>query len=286
MKMKTKLMTGALSVMLLSCNTAETETAQTMIPEENAVVENTPEKPEMTFENRGQELVYEMVQKVGDYKMLRDKKDVVYTYSYTTPDGKTDITTEKYIFDGELSYGAYKKHERTLPDLKGNIEQGYDGNEFWIKHDGEVLNDEKLLAQVKFNRPTNFYWFTMMQKLMDPGLNYEHLGEKTINENEYDIVKVSFDSPEDKPTDIYQLFINKETSMVDQFLFTVADFGVVEQPFLMELEYENVDGIMIPTQRNYKQSTWDAELTDGPWIQVSWTNINFNNGLTIANFTK
>ena len=67
-----------------------------------------------SFENKGHELVYEMVQKVGNYSKLAEKKDVVYTYKYQTPDGKTDLSTEKYIFDGELSYGAYEQHERTL----------------------------------------------------------------------------------------------------------------------------------------------------------------------------
>ena len=56
-------------------------------------------------ENKGLELVQAMVQKVGDYKTLADKKNVAYTYTYKTPDGKIDVSTEKYIFDGELSYG-------------------------------------------------------------------------------------------------------------------------------------------------------------------------------------
>ena len=159
------------------------------------------------FANKGHELFYAMVQEVGDYSTLFNKKNVVYTYTYQTPDGKTDISTEKYIFDGELSYGIYKQHERTFPQLAGTIEQGFDGNEYWLKHDGEVLSDESLLKRVAFNRPTNFYWFAMMQKLLDPGLNYEHLGEKNIDNQTYDIVKITFDSADDKPTDIYQLYL-------------------------------------------------------------------------------
>ena len=55
------------------------------------------------FQNKAHELVYNMVQKAGTYQDLINKKDVVYTYTYTTPDGKTDISTEKYVFNGELS---------------------------------------------------------------------------------------------------------------------------------------------------------------------------------------
>lgn len=237
------------------------------------------------FQNEGHELVYSMVKTVGDYRSLVDKNDVTYTYTYKTPDGKTDISTEKYLFDGEYSYGKYKKHERTLPQLEGVIEQGYDGNEYWLKHNGKVLLQEDYLKRVAFNRPTNFYWFTMMQKLLDPGLNYEYLGEKLINNEAYDIVKITFTSEDEKPKDIYQVYINKETSLVDQFLFTVADFGIMD-PNLMQLEYEEIEGVLIPTKRQYKKSTWNADLTDNPWIIVTWTNIEFNTGITKEDFKK
>jgi len=257
---------------ILSCNNTAPSNSQKVMPPD--------------FQNKGHELVYKMVQKVGNYDALLKHKDVVYTYTYQTPDGKTDISTEKYLFDGELSYGAYQKHERTLPDLKGLIEQGYDGKGYWLKQDGKILNDEKLLKTVAFNRPTNFYWFTMFQKLLDPGLNYELIGEKRLNDKDYNIVKITFQSDGDKPTDTYQLYINKETSLVDSFLFTVVDFGVVDTPLLMTLEYEKTDGLMIPSKRLYKKSTWDAAVSDAPWIKVNWSNIKFNNKLTKKDFEK
>jgi hypothetical protein len=241
---------------------------------------------EITFENKGHEIVYNMVQKVGNYSMLAKKKDVVYNYNYETPDGEADNSTEKYIFNGELSYGLFDRHERTFPDLEGSIEQGYDGNEFWLKNQGEIVTDTNKLKRVAFSRPTNFYWFTMFQKLLDPGLKYEYLGEKVLINKTYDIVKISFVSQDDKPTDIYQLYVNKKTGLVDQFLFTVADYGKMEIPFLMQLKYETIDGMMIPTKRQYKKSTWNADLSHEQWTKVNWTNIKFNNGLKKDVFKK
>lgn len=234
------------------------------------------------FQNKAHKLIYNMVEKVGNYQKIRSKKDVVYTYTYKTPDGKINISTEKYIFDGELSYGRYTQHQRTLPQLNGVIEQGYDGKEYWLKHNGVLVNDTTLLKRVAFNRPTNFYWFTMFQKLLDPGLNYEYLGEK----NNYYIVKISFESRNEKPTDIYQLYINKESGLVDQFLFTVADFGKMEIPNLMQLEYEKIDGFFIPSKRRYKKSNWNADTTSEAWTSSSWTNINFNTGIIEKDFKK
>lgn len=268
-------------VFLISIVSCKNETKEILTE-----TENTLKNVAITFQNKGHEIVYNMVNKVGDYSKLKAKKDVVYTYTYQTPDGKTDVSTEKYIFDGELSYGAYHKNERTLPNLDGLIEQGYDGEVYWLKHNGEILTDKAYLNRVKFNRPTNFYWFTMFQKLLDPGLNYEYLGETAIDSKNYDIVKVTFKSKDDKPTDIYQLYINKQTNLVDQFLFTVADFGKMETPFLMTLDYEQIDDLLIPTKRLYKTSTWDAEVSTEPWIKVTWTAISFNNQLSAKNFSK
>ncbi len=237
------------------------------------------------FDNEGHELVYKMVQKVGDYNALLQKKDVSYTYTYTTPDGKKDVSKEKYIFEGELSMGEYKTHERTMPNLEGKIIQGFDGDKYWLKHNGKSIKDSSMLQRVTFNRPTNFYWFAMLPKLLDPGLSYEHLGKIDRNDQSYDIVKVSFSSSNDKPTDIYQIYINQESKLVDYFLFTVADYGVLEKPFLMELKYTSVDGIKIPANRRYKASNWKAELEDDtPWISVIWSDIKFNTGLQPESF--
>jgi hypothetical protein len=277
--MKIKLLVSVILVFLsVSCKNESQSTNKQK--QTDSIKATTPK-----FVNKGHELVYNMVQKAGDFNKLLDKKNVIYSYNYQTPDGKTDNSTEKYIFSGELSYGAYKKHERTLSNFEGPIEQGYDGNEFWLKHNGEIIKDKEFLKRVAFNRPTNFYWFTMMQKLLDKGLYYEYLEERTIDSLKYDVVKVTFESKDDKPQDTYQLYINKETHLVDQFLFTVADFGKME-PSLMKVEYENIEGLFIPTKRKYKNSNWDAEVTEGPWTRVNWTDIKFNNDLTKMEFKK
>lgn len=271
MKLK-KLSIVLLSIMLVACNSKSKHNSQKETP--------------TTFQNKGHELVAKMVEKTGNYNLLLNKKDVIYTYTYQTPNGASDVSIEKYIFKNELSMGYYKHHQRTFPNLVGEVKQGYDGHGYWLKHNHKVLNDSTRLKMVMFNRHTNFYWFAMIQKLLDPGLNYEYIGEKNINKTTYDIVKVSFKSKNSKPTDTYQLYINKKTNLVDQFLFTVADFGLLETPFLMTLEYEKIDGIWIPTQRKYKKSTWNANVDKSPWTNVTWTNIKFNNNLSPNDFKK
>ena len=249
-------------------------------------VSTTQSDDAVSFVNKAHELVFHSVQQIGSLEKLKEKKDVVYTYTYATPDGLKDVSTEKYLFEGELSYGIYETHERSYKDLEGAVEQSYDGNEFWLRHAGEYIEDSAAIERVAFIRPTNYYWFAMFQKLLDPGLKYESVGEKEIDGQSYDVVKIGFTSANNKPTDIYQIYINKNTLLIDQFLFTVADYGVMEEPFLMEVEYEEIEGIKIPSKRRYKKSNWDGDVLDGPWVNVTWSDIKFNNGLSVADFKK
>jgi len=263
-----------LCTLLWSCQTEVKEEAKV---EDTA--ESTPEVAKVVFQNKGHELVYNMVQTVGDYEKFKELKDVTYKYTYNTPDGKVDIAMESYIFDGELSYGSYIKHERTFPALEGKIEQGFDGASFWFKHNGEILDGEEYQKRTRFSRKTNFYWFAMLPKLLDPGLNYEYIKEEILEGQSYDIVKVSFESKEGKPTDIYQLYINKETKLVDQFLFTVAEFNSMN-PRLMKVAYEKIGDVLIPNTRKYTNSDWNGVPVNDEWNVVEWTEIKFDNGLT------
>ena len=124
----------------------------------------------------------------------------------------------------------------------------------------------------------------MFQKLLDPGLHYKYIKEATIDGNFYDVVEITFTSEDGKPTDIYQLYVNKETALVDLFLFTVVDFNVVEIPNLMKVEHEDINGLLIPAKRKYTKANWDGEILNEDWINVHWTDIKFNNNLTKKQF--
>lgn len=265
------------SAVFAACGTKEVKTqeASEAIPTE---VEKVPE-----FQNKGHELVYIMTQESGDYEDLKNLKDVVYHYTYRTPDQKEDISIESYVFEGELSHGKYIKHERTLADIDGSIEQAFNGSEFRIKIDGELSMDSSAIEATTFTRKTNFYWFAMMQKLLDPGIKYEYLGQDSVLDINYDVVKVTFESADNSPTDTYQLYINPETHLVDQFLFTVVSKGV-NDPILMRVTYEKFDGVQIPTYRKYTKSDWEATVINDVWVEEISKDIKFNQGLDSALF--
>ena len=264
------------SMVLTACGNKEVKTKEIT----KTVEIQTPE-----FQNKGHELIYKMTQETGSYQDLLKLKDIVFNYTYRTPDLKEDVSIESYIFEGELSHGTYLKHERTLPDSNGKMEQGYNGKDFWLKMDGQDITDSAAIESVKFTRKTNFYWFAMMQKLLDPGINYEYLGQDDKEGKLYDIVKITFNSADDVASDTYQLYINPKTHLVDQFLFTVVSKNVTD-PILMRVKYENVEGIMLTTYRKYTQSDWQANVLKDAWIEEITKDIKFNQNLNKTFFNK
>jgi len=233
--------------------------------------------------NKGYDLVYKMTEKTGSYQDLLELKDVVFDYTYRTSDNVEDVSIESYVFKGELSEAVYLKHDRTLPTIKGKLGQGYNGTGFWVKVDGEKIKDSTAIESATFLRKTNFYWFSMMQKLLDPSINYEYLGRDSIRGTIYEVVKITFGTDNDIPSDIYQLYINPETDLVEQFLFTIVSKNI-HKPFLMRVKYENVNGVLLPTYRKYTKSNWEADVINNVWTEEISENIKFNQGLSKALF--
>ncbi|MEM9934355.1 MAG: DUF6503 family protein [Bacteroidota bacterium] len=248
--------------------------------------ETTSEAPADQEVNKGQALVMEMIAEVGTYEELSALKDVSYTYTYRTPDGKANVSQEKYLFEGELSWAAYDTRDlRLYPDQEGRLVQGFDGSTTWTTLGGENLVGEDDINRARFSRKTNFYWFAMMHKLADPGLTYAYKGTQEVKGITYDKVEVSFEEGVGDAQDIYLLFINPETKLVDQFLFTVKAYNRTD-PLLMEVEYEEIDGLKLTTYRRYTPSNWEAEIEEETvqWVEEISENVQFNVGLTAEDF--
>ena len=232
-------------------------------------------------------LVDQVVAAIGGRDAFYAAKDVSYTYIYhrVGPDQK-DVSEERYVFDGEKSWASYSEMGND-PSMAGKtVVQGYNGKSSWQTVDGTLTSDEGAIKRADFLRKTNYYWFAMMFKLTDPGVTYAYDGTATIEGVTYDKVRMSFEQGVGDAQDIYILYINPYTHMVDQFLFTVMDFGV-KDPLLMKVDYVTVDGLAFPAMRRYTRSDWDASVAaDASWVLEVMSDIKLNNGFKASLFEQ
>lgn len=231
------------------------------------------------------ELLDALVGVNGGYEKLATKKDVQFHYVYDNFDKGKDVSTERHIFDGEHSWASYEQHDlNVMPGMEGLALQSLVDGTPAITLDGKSITDEKAMGGTVFLRKVNFYWFTMMYKLKDPGTNYKHLGTEKVGDITYDKVSLIYnaDVTKKEKNDEYILFFNPETHLIDQFFFSLPDWGI-EKPILkMTLAYETIDGMIISTVRKgFMPSETGGYMPIGVY---TFSDIKFNNDFKKENF--
>ncbi|MEK6154643.1 DUF6503 family protein [Flavobacteriaceae bacterium 3-367] len=220
----------------------------------------------------------------GGWNDLWGKKDVEYTYDYRYPsNGKADVSTERYMFDSETSYGSYEKHEiNVMPETTGQVSQFFNGAETLVMHDGQKVEDPQAAGTGDFLRRANYFWFVMPYKLNDKGTLASYQGQEVYDGKSYDKLEVTYD-PEitgKEQNDTYILYVNPETKLIDRFYFSLPFLGVNDPVIIANYEYEEVDGQMIATKRSYFMPNDKGEYGEDPSIVQTLSNIKFNNGFT------
>lgn len=226
-----------------------------------------------------------MISAIGGRNGLKKQKDVAFQYTYTSFDGFADVSTEKYLFDGEYSRGEYMTHKNAvMTTVDGVVVQSYDGNTSWITVDDVLFEDETANKMSAFLRKTNLYWFCMNFKLLDPGVRHNYEGIRRVNNIDYELVRIIFEEGVGTSQDEFLLYLNPQTKLIDQFLFTVKALGI-ESPLMMRVKYEDISGIKLTTYREYAPANWQGELTsDEGWTTQVSEHIKFNNGFELLDF--
>ena len=80
--------------------------------------------------------------------------------------------------------------------------------------------------------------------------------------------------------DIYVLYINPKTKLVDQFLFSLPASGVHQPVILMTVDYQTINGVKVPAKRAIYQPGADGKLSKTANLIQTSSNIKFNNGFT------
>ncbi|MEB3344805.1 DUF6503 family protein [Aquimarina gracilis] len=278
----------AISLLLLSCNQKkQNDTSEETTNQEVTSHEETKEKEIIYDVNKPETIIKAIAEASGGWNNLWNLKDVEYTYTYEQADGKKDVSLERYIFDGEYSWGKYTTHQvNVLPQGDQSVIQSFANKKIKVSMDGKEITNKKILGTADFLRQVNYYWFMMNFKIGDPGTAYEYLGQETVDGRTYDKITVSYDPQKTgkEVNDAYILYVNPETKLIDQFYFSLPAWGINETVLLMKVKYTEIDGIQVSTHRYAYIPNEKGEYPAEPSLSEISTNVKFNNGFKPEDF--
>jgi hypothetical protein len=120
---------------------------------------------------------------------------------------------------------------------------------------GEEVTDPTELLTFGYRRFINdTYWLLMGFKAFDPGVTRTYDGEKAdACGRAHDVVRLSFDKVGLTPGDVYWMWINKDTGLVDEWHMKLEGSKPEDAPTpVLFHDYRRIGGLLISTRREIK----------------------------------
>ena len=120
---------------------------------------------------------------------------------------------------------------------------------------GEEQADPAELLTWGYRRFINdTYWLLMGFKSFDPGVTRTYDGEKTdACGRAHDVVRFSFDKVGLTPGDVYWMWVNKDTGLVDEWHMKLEGSKPEDAPSVVAFhDYRRIGGLLISTRREIK----------------------------------
>lgn len=271
-------------LMLFSCAEKQKKIEEEVTPKVEKVI------PKVVYDtNNPKTILNAVAQKHGGWNDLWKKRDVKFTSKYHDIDtDRTDLSEERYIFKNEVSFGRYSQHDyNVLPDVEGTVTQFFNGKKTIVLVDDTANNEPEAIAFADFLRKANYFWFLMHYKLNDNGILVNYKGTENEDDTVYDVLEITYESQNTgkELNDIYIVYVNPQTRLIDKFYFSVPFMGVTEPLIIAKYQYIEIDGQLIATKRDYFMPSENG-YSESPNLVQTITNVRFNNGFTLDNITK
>lgn len=211
---------------------------------------------------------------------------VAFAQGIENAHNKTDWNANKAVsFDIALIFGGQERlngkvttltnSSKVRVDRKNNTQLIYDGDQVYLC---PADADDK---GARFDMFTWQYFFAIPFKLTDPGTNWETLESVEIDNNTYDLGKLTFgENVGDAPDDWYVVYQERETGLLHAAGYIVT-FGSGDQEKAAEnphaivySDYKVVEGIPVATKWAFHN--WNLQDGFGEKIgEATLSNITF-----------
>lgn len=163
-------------------------------------------------------------------------------------------------FTGEYRVsGKNREGEDVLVVMNAGTKEG----KAW-KNGQEVADSKDLLAFGYRRFINDTYWLLMGFKSFDPGVSREYAGEKTDAAGRvYDVVRFSFDNVGLTPGDVYWMWVDRDSGLVDEWHMKLEGSKPEDEPTpVLFRDYRRIGGLLISTRREIKGRNQFIRLDD------------------------
>lgn len=165
---------------------------------------------------------------------------------------------DRYTGDFRVS-GKNREGQDILVIMNVNTKTG----KAW--RNGEEVADPKEQLEFGYRRFINdTFWLLMGFKSFDPGVSRESAGEKKNDCGDvHDVVKFSFEKVGLTPGDVYWMWVNRETGLVDQWHMKLQGSKPEDEPSVVLFhDYRRFGGLLISAKREIKGRNQFIRLDD------------------------
>jgi hypothetical protein len=165
---------------------------------------------------------------------------------------------DRYTGDYRVS-GKNRDGKDVLVIMNTNTKQG----KAWV--DGAEVADPKDQLTFGYRRFINdTYWLLMGFKTFDPGVTREYAGEKSdACGHTYDVVRLSFANVGLTPGDVYWMWVNRDSGLVDEWHMKLEGSKPEDEPTpVLFHDYRRFGGLLISTRREIKGKNQFIRLDD------------------------
>ena len=240
------LTTFLLTTFLFACNSTDTaeQPATTTASESTAPFADRVAAAETRLEaSPGGQLILAAINAHGGLQKWYAQSPLYYRFNYRPTDPEKTIR-DSYILNDYVNARAV----HTSADQEG-MTYGFDGQDAWKHPAGAELS-----VSPRFWSLTPYYFVGLPFVLADEGINFEVLPRETLNDIEYERVKVTYAAGTgDADQDYYVLWLNPMTDQVDALNYIVSypgffpDGGHLPEKLMVISNKVEVDRILLPT---------------------------------------
>ena len=178
-------------------------------------------------------------------------------------------------------YTVDLKSRMELIEVDGKYQLGNDGDKVWVA----PVRDSFPGKSPRFMKNLVFYFVAVPFVFADDGVNLEMVGTQKIDGLEYQVIEATFgDGVGDAPEDIYKMYVNPNTSIVQFITYSVTYFNKENATKFNALKYDwkNVNGLLFPEKYTgyiWHDSTFGDERYQSPFDNASYSEAKADNAI-------